>query len=152
MLHCVRNKWIAAQGSIVNHAAIGTQIDRAESQLERLKRTNVYNDVFHIWHRGPFGTIAGFRLGKTPTHPVDWDEMNAAWGHAVLLLHTLAQVIQSRKHNCWQTWVAHVWIWSVIATWWWDGTKAICDTAGTGVQDDLFSVPAAADGQPPADR
>jgi len=48
--------------------------------------------VFHIWHRGPFGTIAGFRLGKTPTHPVDWDEMNAAWGHAVLLLHTLAQV------------------------------------------------------------
>ena len=68
------------------------QIERAESQLERLKRTNVYNDVFHIWHRGPFGTIAGFRLGKTPTHPVDWDEMNAAWGHAVLLLHTLAQV------------------------------------------------------------
>ena len=68
------------------------QIDRAESQLERLKRTNVYNDVFHIWHRGAFGTIAGFRLGKTPTHPVDWDEMNAAWGHAVLLLHTLAQV------------------------------------------------------------
>ena len=52
----------------------------------------MYNDVFHIWHRGAFGTISGFRLGKTPTHPVDWDEMNAAWGQAVLLLHTLAQV------------------------------------------------------------
>lgn len=37
------------------------------------------------WH-------AGFRLGKTPTVGVAWTEINAAWGQAVLLLHTLAQV------------------------------------------------------------
>lgn len=59
--------------------------------MERLRRTNVVNDAFHIWHEGPFATISGFRLGRTPSQPVDWDEINAAWGQAVLLLHTLAQ-------------------------------------------------------------
>jgi hypothetical protein len=53
--------------------------------------TNVLNDTFRIWHDGPFGTICGFRLGRTPEHPVDWNEINAAWGQAVLLLHTMAQ-------------------------------------------------------------
>lgn len=53
--------------------------------------TNVLNDTFRIWHDGPFGTISGFRLGRTPEHPVDWNEINAAWGQAVLLLHTMAQ-------------------------------------------------------------
>ena len=65
---------------------------RAESQLERLKRTSVFNDVFHIWHEGAFGTISGFRLGRMSTVAVEWDEINAAWGQSVLLLHTLAQV------------------------------------------------------------
>lgn len=69
-----------------------TQIERTSAHLERLRHTNVYNDAFHIWHEGPFATISGFRLGRTPSFPVEWDEINAAWGQAVLLLHTLAQV------------------------------------------------------------
>lgn len=56
-----------------------------------MQSTNVLNDTFRIWHDGPFGTISGFRLGRTPEHPVDWNEINAAWGQAVLLLHTMAQ-------------------------------------------------------------
>ena len=68
------------------------QIERTSAHLERLRHTNVYNDAFHIWHEGPFATISGFRLGRTPSCPVEWDEINAAWGQAVLLLHTLAQV------------------------------------------------------------
>ena len=68
------------------------QIERTSAHLERLRHTNVYNDAFHIWHEGPFATISGFRLGRTPACPVEWDEINAAWGQAVLLLHTLAQV------------------------------------------------------------
>lgn len=67
------------------------QIDQTSAHLERLRHTNVYNDAFHIWHEGPFATISGFRLGRTPACPVEWDEINAAWGQAVLLLHTLAQ-------------------------------------------------------------
>ena len=68
------------------------QIDRTTAHLDRLRRTNVYNDAFHIWYEGPFATISGFRLGRTAACPVEWDEINAAWGQAVLLLHTLAQV------------------------------------------------------------
>ena len=41
------------------------QIDRSAAALERLRRTNVYNDAFHIWHDGQFGTISGFRMGRT---------------------------------------------------------------------------------------
>mmetsp|Transcript_8297 Transcript_8297/g.23802 ORF Transcript_8297/g.23802 Transcript_8297/m.23802 type:complete len:444 (-) Transcript_8297:467-1798(-) len=70
--------------------ALLSKIDRAASELERLRCTNVYNDAFHIWYDGPFGTISGFRLGRTPAHPVDWTEINAAWGQATLLLHTMA--------------------------------------------------------------
>lgn len=68
------------------------RIELASTQLEALRRTNVYNDVFYIWYDGPFGTISSFRLGRTPNIPVEWDEINAAWGQAVLLLHTMAQV------------------------------------------------------------
>jgi len=83
-----------------------------------LKKTNLYNDAFHIWHDGHFGTINGFRLGDLPSRQVrslgvahspltdpawhlltatdrhfqvPWDEINAAWGQAVLLLYTIAK-------------------------------------------------------------
>jgi len=71
-------------------AGLVSKIEGACAQLELLKRTNIYNDVFHIWHDGPFGTINSFRLGKTSKIQVEWDEINAAWGQAVLLLHTMA--------------------------------------------------------------
>lgn len=61
------------------------------SHIERLKKCNVLNDAFHIWHDGPFGTINGFRLGRLPDIPVDWGEINAALGQACLLLHVLAE-------------------------------------------------------------
>jgi len=70
--------------------ALVNKIEGACAQLELLKRTNIYNDVFHIWHDGPFGTINSFRMGKTNKIQVEWDEINAAWGQAVLLLHTMA--------------------------------------------------------------
>ncbi|KAF5839533.1 autophagy protein [Dunaliella salina] len=68
-----------------------TKINHAGQRKQLLQSTNVYNDAFKIWHDGPFGTISGFRLGRTPEVPVEWDEINAAWGQAVLLLHTMAQ-------------------------------------------------------------
>eukprot|EP01135_Chromosphaera_perkinsii_P000943 Nk52_evm41s153 gene=Nk52_evmTU41s153 len=62
----------------------------AMDQLNILKRTNIYNDAFHIWHDGNFGTINGFRLGRLPNIPVEWNEINAAWGHTCLLFFTMA--------------------------------------------------------------
>lgn len=92
-----------------------------QAQLDRLKKTNVFNATFHIWylfvysaseslslsfcvllylnlflrcpyfrHSGQFGTINNFRLGRLPSVPVEWNEINAAWGQTVLLLHALA--------------------------------------------------------------
>jgi len=34
-----------------------TRIECASARLALLKGTNVLNDVFRIWHDGPFGTI-----------------------------------------------------------------------------------------------
>uniref|UniRef100_A0A7S2EJK0 Atg6 BARA domain-containing protein n=1 Tax=Ditylum brightwellii TaxID=49249 RepID=A0A7S2EJK0_9STRA len=42
-----------------------------EVELEMSKGWNVTNDCFYIWHRGPYGTINGLRLGGevSPLHP-----------------------------------------------------------------------------------
>lgn len=61
--------------------------------LEILKKTQIINEAFHIWHDGHFGTINTFRLGRLPSQPVDWNEINAAWGLAVLLLASMAKKI-----------------------------------------------------------
>ena len=70
-------------------------MEHSAAHLKRLQQTNVYHDVFRIWHDGAFGTIGGFRLGRTADTVVEWDEINAAWGQTVLLLKTMAQV-----HSC----------------------------------------------------
>ncbi|XP_056174539.1 beclin-1-like protein isoform X2 [Syzygium oleosum] len=76
--------------------AILAKIEVSQAHLELLKRTNVLNDAFPIWHDGEFGTINNFRLGRLPKIPVEWDEINAAWGQACLLLHTMCQYFQSK--------------------------------------------------------
>lgn len=63
------------------------------THLEKLKKTNVFNSTFHIWHKGHFGTINNFCLGRLPLVPVAWSEINAAWGQAALLLSALARKI-----------------------------------------------------------
>ncbi|KAG0651727.1 Vacuolar sorting-associated 30 [Hyphodiscus hymeniophilus] len=70
--------------------SVNLQYDHDSQQLEKLQRTNVYNDTFCISHDGRFGTINGLRLGRLSNVPVDWPEINAAWGHTVLLLATVA--------------------------------------------------------------
>ncbi|PPQ68039.1 hypothetical protein CVT25_014500 [Psilocybe cyanescens] len=75
--------------------------------LEKLERTNVYNDAFCIGHDGVFGTINGLRLGRVPGVPVEWAEINAAWGQTLLLLYTIARkldytfekFVESNKFN-----------------------------------------------------
>ena len=57
-------------------------VAHCERELGRLGRVNVYNDVFNIWHDGPFGTISALRLGRLPGVTVEWAEINAALGQA----------------------------------------------------------------------
>jgi beclin 1 len=72
--------------------AVRQQIKVATERIDRLKRTNVYDDAFHISYDGHFGTINGFRLGRLQSQQVDWQETNAALGQVVLLLYTIARV------------------------------------------------------------
>ena len=81
---------MALEGFYDERDSLVNKYNHANEQLERLRKTNVYNDVFKIWHDGPFGTINNLRLGRLPNVPVDWSEINAAWGQALLLLNTLA--------------------------------------------------------------
>ncbi|KAL7268239.1 Vacuolar protein sorting-associated protein atg6 [Rhizina undulata] len=71
--------------------SVNLQYDHDSRQLEKLQRTNVYNDTFCIGHDGYFGTINGLRLGRLPNQPVEWSEINAAWGQTLLLLATIAE-------------------------------------------------------------
>ena len=52
--------------------AVHLNHEYARRQLERLKRTDVYNDTFHIWYDGHFGTINGLRMGTLPSQPVSF--------------------------------------------------------------------------------
>mmetsp|Transcript_120593 Transcript_120593/g.257535 ORF Transcript_120593/g.257535 Transcript_120593/m.257535 type:complete len:411 (+) Transcript_120593:53-1285(+) len=72
-------------------AATAGAIQYATSELNRLKRTNVLNDMFHISQEGQFGTINNFRIGRLPDQLVPWEEINAAWGQACLLLDALVK-------------------------------------------------------------
>ncbi|KAJ5899921.1 hypothetical protein N7495_004665 [Penicillium taxi] len=71
--------------------ALNMRYDHDSQQLERLQRTNVYNDAFCIGHDGYFGTINGLRLGRLANQSVEWPEINAAWGQTCLLLATIAE-------------------------------------------------------------
>ncbi|XP_011023189.1 PREDICTED: beclin-1-like protein isoform X1 [Populus euphratica] len=76
--------------------AILAKIEVSQAHLELLKKTNVLNDAFPIHHDGEFGTINNFRLGRLPKIAVEWDEINAAWGQACLLLHTMCQYFKPK--------------------------------------------------------
>jgi beclin 1 len=69
------------------YRSLDSQLRATQCQLEKLKKTNVFNATFHIWHAGHFGTINGFRLGRLPSVPVDWNEVNTAWGRATIVLY-----------------------------------------------------------------
>ncbi|ODH27353.1 hypothetical protein ACO22_04214 [Paracoccidioides brasiliensis] len=70
--------------------ALNMKYDHDSRRLERLQRTNVYNDTFCIGHDGYFGTINGLRLGRLANPSVEWSEINAAWGQTLLLLAAVA--------------------------------------------------------------
>lgn len=72
-------------------ASLQQRFAHDQQQLEKLQRTNVYNDTFCIGHDGLFATINGLRLGRLPGQNVEWAEINAAWGQTLLLLATVAE-------------------------------------------------------------
>ncbi|KAJ2006073.1 autophagy protein [Coemansia thaxteri] len=72
--------------------ALDDKYARLAAQLTQLQKTNVYNDVFNISVADGIASINGFRLGgRSSPYNVEWAEINAAWGQALLLLQTVAR-------------------------------------------------------------
>ncbi|XP_019522652.1 PREDICTED: beclin-1 isoform X3 [Hipposideros armiger] len=66
-----------------NRKIVAENLEKVQAEAEKL-------DQEEAQHSGQFGTINNFRLGRLPSVPVEWNEINAAWGQTVLLLHALA--------------------------------------------------------------
>ncbi|OQS01908.1 hypothetical protein THRCLA_05661 [Thraustotheca clavata] len=64
---------------------------KMEQRTHSIRRINVASDAFYIWHKGSIGTINGFALGRL--NHCDWNEINAAWGEATLLLQHIADAL-----------------------------------------------------------
>ncbi|THH19845.1 hypothetical protein EW146_g1374 [Bondarzewia mesenterica] len=98
--------WVAHNAHLLKSAEQASQLAALQAAyaadtatLDRLERTNVYNDAFCIGHDGVFGTINGLRLGRVPGVPVEWAEINAAWGQTLLLLYTIARKLDFTFEN-----------------------------------------------------
>lgn len=85
-----------------DYKSLDCKLRYAQGQIERLKKLNVFTATFHIWHTGHFATINGFRLGRLPSVPVDWNEINAAWGHTAFLLSCLSKAIGMKEFQRYQ--------------------------------------------------
>eukprot|EP01084_Bolivina_argentea_P081892 148290_1 len=98
MFFCDANDfWYSIENLSMQHAAVRQKIRQVSSHLEMMKRTNVFDDAFHIYHDGHFGTINGLRLGRLPSVSVEWEEINTGLGQCVLLLDVLAQRCKAKN-------------------------------------------------------
>lgn len=93
---CCREEASYTRGLILaedEHGSTKSQVTYADMQLKKLKRMDVLNTTFSIVYLGEFGTINSFRLGRLPLVPVEWWEINAAWGQTALLMSGLARTV-----------------------------------------------------------
>lgn len=98
MFFCDANDfWYSIENLSMQHSAVRQKIREISSHLEMMKRTNVFDDAFHIYHDGHFGTINGLRLGRLPSVSVEWEEINTGLGQCVLLLDVLAQRCKTKN-------------------------------------------------------
>ncbi|XP_036913318.1 beclin-2-like [Sturnira hondurensis] len=74
-------------------ASAQNQLRYVQAQLAWLEETDAWRSTFQIRDDGPLASINDFRLGCLPTVPVDWGEINAAWGQAALLLLALSRKV-----------------------------------------------------------
>jgi len=94
----VRNELIERHNKLIfeyntiyeNDDSIIIESTRISLQMKKILQINVINDAFYIWYSGPFATINNFRLGNLPLKPIEWTEINAALGQAILAVTIIA--------------------------------------------------------------
>lgn len=72
-------------------ASLESECMFVSNKLNKLMQYDSINDAFHIWYSGPFATINNLRLGTLPSCPIEWTEINAAFGQAVLAVAVVAE-------------------------------------------------------------
>jgi len=85
-----------------DYRSLECRLKYGQGQLDKLKKLNLFNATFNIWHSGHFATINGFRLGRLPSVPVEWSEINAAWGQTAFLLSSLAKAVGMKDFQRYQ--------------------------------------------------
>eukprot|EP00752_Nemacystus_decipiens_P008346 g7460.t1 len=67
----------------------------------RLSERSALSDLFSIQHMDGFPSINGYRLGRAPDDKrrLHWNEINAAWGEAVLLVRCVSNAIDFRSRR-----------------------------------------------------
>jgi len=70
-----------------------TLTSQTQKKLQVFSRSDALNESFYISHEGEFGTINGLRLGTMPQEPVEWNEINAAFGFAAMLLDAISKQV-----------------------------------------------------------
>lgn len=99
------------------------KLEQKELNLRRIPRDGILDTVHNPYFRisidretadgtspspptTTLGTISGFRLGSLPSSPVEWWEINTAWGCAVMLLERLKREVLVPPSK--PFWVPHV--------------------------------------------
>ncbi|KAJ3443049.1 beclin-1 [Anaeramoeba flamelloides] len=77
-----------------------TKIKTAQSELDKLLSTSVFNGVFRIYFNDHFATINNLRIGKLDSVPVEIEEINAAFGLVTMLSFVLSKRVgfKSKKY------------------------------------------------------
>lgn len=78
------------EAMLENTISAYNRLTHAKRWLDLVRSSHVVNDAFYISVDLHLGTIAGLRLGRLPSAPVDWPEISAAFGLALQLLYELA--------------------------------------------------------------
>lgn len=96
--HVLECESVVAERRIVSSrlARATGALARADARVGELVSTSVYNDAFYIWHAGHFATINGHRLGRLPSQPVEWRELNAAFGAAAAAVASVRLALGAR--------------------------------------------------------
>jgi hypothetical protein len=79
------------------YAAATARNEDENRQIHKLRRKSVLFDMFQIVVDENMGIIKGLQMGKAHETPIDWEEVNTAWGIVVLLVETICKAQQYRS-------------------------------------------------------
>eukprot|EP00903_Cladosiphon_okamuranus_P013201 g12313.t1 len=91
-----------ARGVLGDECREMLQVSREVAEnAARLSERSALSDLFSIRHIDGFPSINGYRLGRAPDDKrrLHWNEINAAWGEAALLVRCVSNAVDFRSRR-----------------------------------------------------